>query len=210
MQAPPNPVPIPAPRVSVRRIEESWLASVPPDAWLIAARGMVGNATPIPSPARAQPMYGTMMGTDVRPAATPAIPTATTLVPAATRVGAPIRPIVRDCHQLPRDQATVASVTTMPASATDNPRTPVSIRGTKPSTAKNAADSRNAAAAVAGRPGLALNQPEGAIRASAGRPRTRPAGIIARLHHEGSVSPARNSPAPTISWTGHRMDSRPA
>src|SRR5439155_7398128 len=123
MHAPPRPVPIPAPRVSVSRIDESWLASAPPDAWLIAARGMVGNVTPIPRPARAHPMYGTTMGSDVRPAVTPMMPSATTAVPPATRAGAPIRPIVRDCHHLPKDQAPVASFTTMPASATDNPMT---------------------------------------------------------------------------------------
>src|SRR5437879_815190 len=96
---------------------------------------------------------------------TPASPTSEP--PTVASLRAPRLENRRDCHHVPADHVIVAAVTTSPARPTDSPRTLVNISGTNPSIAANAADVRNAAAAVAGRPGLALKVPRGTIRSSA-------------------------------------------
>src|SRR6266536_5580500 len=140
------------------------------------------------------------IGRPTSPLATPAVPTAITAAPVATSDVAVQVSARRDCHQLPTDHATVDVARTTPA-ATDRPRTPVSIRGTKPSTAKNEADNRNADAAAAGIPGRARNVPFGTMRARAGKARARaiPAGHSPILAGDGVVRPLRKSPAPSVS-----------
>src|SRR5512135_2882175 len=108
------------------------------------------------------------------PPAVASVPAAMRAAPTATSDAALQVSALRDCHQLPTDQATVAEATTTLASEMDMPRMLVSISGTKPSTAKKAADSKNADAAAAGIPGRARKVPGGTMRARAGRPMAMP------------------------------------
>src|SRR5438046_1667262 len=107
---------------------------------------MVGYATPMPSPATAHAAYVTSSDTLVNPVATPSVPNATAAAPPITRRDAGTEVTARDCHQLPVDQLTVASVMTRLASAMESPRILVSISGTNPSVAKKEKPSRNPAA----------------------------------------------------------------
>src|SRR5712692_5881567 len=102
------------------------------------------------------------------PPAVASVPTAMRPLPVATSDAALQVSALRDCHQLPADHATVAEATTTLAAKMDMPRMPVSIKGTKPSTAKKADDSKNADAAAAGIPGRARKVPCGTMRARAG------------------------------------------
>ena len=95
------------------------------------------------------------------------------------------------------------SVSTRPASASVRWFTDRNISVTNESAATNAIESRNAAAAAAGRPGLAVSVPGGTIRRSGGRATARPTSTSGTVQTEGSiVRPARNTPAPSASTSG--------
>ena len=70
---------------------------------------------------------------------------------------------------------------------------------TKPSMPKNAAEARNAPADAAGSPRRATRVPRGVILRSAGIAIARPSTTSGPLQIDGSVSPARSAPTPTIS-----------
>ena len=86
----------------------------------------------------------------------------------------------------------------MLATPSERPRVSVSISVMNPSVAKNAADARNAAADAAGSPRRAVSVPGGVILRSDGIVTASPTTTSGMLHTEGSVSPARSEPAPSI------------
>ncbi len=86
---------------------------------------------PVPRPAPNHATYEIASGAPSRVAMIPMIATVRIAAPRRIRVTDDVRTTARDCHQLPIDQLTVPNVITTPASASDRPRTPVSIRGMK-------------------------------------------------------------------------------
>ena len=85
----------------------------------------------MPKPAANQATYEIASGAPTRVAMMPMIATVRIAAPRRIRVTDDVLTMARDCHQLPIDQLTVPNVITTPASASDRPRTPVSIKGMK-------------------------------------------------------------------------------
>src|SRR5215217_1554196 len=180
--APARPEPSATPRVSMRSVEESSVASPPSDDASITESGIVGNAIPMPMPVMVQPTYGTASGASTSARMSETSPRASASAPIATSLEGLMRFATRDCHQLPAAHAIVMNVSRIPASAIVRPRTAVSISGTNASPARNASDSRNAAAAAAAVPGRATSVPAGTMRTSAGSAKATPTTMRGIVH----------------------------
>ena len=141
--------------------------------------------------------------------ATAASPTSTSVAPTPTSRLSGMSPARFDCQSAPDAHVTVATVIASPASASESPRTRVSISVRKASIARNDTDRRKADAPIAPRPGAALNVPGGAIRRSAGMPIASPTATATGTHHAHAVIEANTNAAPTMSCSGHRSESPP-
>src|SRR5207249_2143060 len=131
MIAPPAPVPTARAIRIASCVDATAVVSEPAGAASMATIRIDWKKIPIPTPPNTQPAYASTRGAPARALAETATPAESTRQPPTTRRRCDVRVTRRDCHQAPKVQLTVSSVTTNPPSASDRPRTCVMRSGKK-------------------------------------------------------------------------------